>query len=429
MNSCYSRRVRSWRVLAFVVIFGAGCSIVTNLDGLHDRLDASAPSDGGADVLVDSAALDGSSVVDPIDVAVGVTHACAITRDGRVFCWGSNKNGECGQPPSTAQYRVPVQVAGVNDAKAITAGDGHTCIIRSSGVLSCWGDNQNGQLGVPLLETGPQSSTPVDVKGLGGGVTSASGGSGFTCVVRKDLQPFCFGVPTTKPCAAGLMPDAGVADPSAPRAIPGGPMLAVASGIEHTCFASSPSKNTYCMGTNSFGQMGQPPDATTCFPLLPANASGIPLVVGRYHTCTLRSGSVSCLGSNLEGEIANVTPTGTSTSDAAAITNWKTPPVSAVATKWQTTCAIASDKTVECVGSNVGGDLGRDSDAAFDSVPDKVQGVSGAIALSAGIVTYCAVVEGSPHNKIYCWGSNIKGTIGSGSDAAVGLPQQVALPE
>lgn len=38
----------------------------------------------------------------PRDIALGATHACAITREGAVACWGTNEFGEIGLPPSSA---------------------------------------------------------------------------------------------------------------------------------------------------------------------------------------------------------------------------------------------------------------------------------------------------------------------------------------
>ncbi|MGH1493117.1 MAG: chromosome condensation regulator RCC1, partial [Acidimicrobiales bacterium] len=50
--------------------------------------------------------------------------------------------------------------------KQVTAGDGHTCALLTTGRVNCWGDNLDGELGDG---TNADSSTPVVVQAVGGG--------------------------------------------------------------------------------------------------------------------------------------------------------------------------------------------------------------------------------------------------------------------
>jgi len=66
-----------------------------------------------------------------VQVSSGMRHACAISRDSEVHCWGRNDYGES-SPPSRAFVQV-------------SAGHSFTCGIRPNGAVECWGKNDMGQ--------------------------------------------------------------------------------------------------------------------------------------------------------------------------------------------------------------------------------------------------------------------------------------------
>jgi alpha-tubulin suppressor-like RCC1 family protein len=83
-------------------------------------------------------------------LASGWAHSCAVmaTPYNQVYCWGDNQNGQIGLDPSsspiqTTAFAVPL----VMEAAEVTAGAQHTCVLHKSGAVSCWGANGNGQLG------------------------------------------------------------------------------------------------------------------------------------------------------------------------------------------------------------------------------------------------------------------------------------------
>lgn len=63
----------------------------------------------------------------------GSDHACALTREGRVSCWGSASLGQLGGDSS------PTLVPGVSGATAVAAGPFGSCAVRPPGTLMCWG--------------------------------------------------------------------------------------------------------------------------------------------------------------------------------------------------------------------------------------------------------------------------------------------------
>jgi hypothetical protein len=57
-----------------------------------------------------------------------------------------NSNGQLGSGvTSTPATRDAVDVAGITDAVAVAAGDGHACALRRGGKVSCWGRSTSGQ--------------------------------------------------------------------------------------------------------------------------------------------------------------------------------------------------------------------------------------------------------------------------------------------
>ena len=103
-------------------------------------------------------------LTDAVQVEVGPVHSCALRRTGRVVCWGISHDGELGEGTiGYVQYLTPgPEVTGLTDAVQISIGDRHTCALRASGQVVCWGRNDSGQLGdgttinryVPVLVQG-----------------------------------------------------------------------------------------------------------------------------------------------------------------------------------------------------------------------------------------------------------------------------------
>jgi len=94
-----------------------------------------------------SAASPISGVTDAVEVAAGQAHGCARTSSGAVQCWGLNNLGQLGDGTGTDSVGTAVSVSGLTDAVQIAAYDHHTCAVRATGDVVCWGGNDAGQLG------------------------------------------------------------------------------------------------------------------------------------------------------------------------------------------------------------------------------------------------------------------------------------------
>jgi len=124
-------------------------------------------------------------------IAAGGEHTCALLATGGIKCWGANVEGELGNGSTSISQTTPVDVSGLADALQVAAGDFHTCAITATGAAKCWGYNGSGGLGDG---TTASSSLPVDVAGLESGVAGLALGNGHSCALKDSGALLCWGV-------------------------------------------------------------------------------------------------------------------------------------------------------------------------------------------------------------------------------------------
>src|SRR5689334_10063223 len=123
--------------------------------------------------------------------AAGTGHTCAIRGDGTLWCWGFGPDGELGTG-GTADQGLPQQVTtpAADGWAGVAAGAGHTCAVRADATLWCWGSGFFGQLGTGGIVGQPlpqQVTTPA-----ADGWTSVAAGGFFTCALRTHAL-WCWG--------------------------------------------------------------------------------------------------------------------------------------------------------------------------------------------------------------------------------------------
>jgi alpha-tubulin suppressor-like RCC1 family protein len=125
-----------------------------------------------------------------VDVDTGSGYTCATKMDGTAWCWGWNERGRLGDG-TTTNRSTPIQVTTLgSDVVDAKAGQYHACAIKRDGTLWCWGDNTGGQLG---NGTTTQSTRPIQVTAMGNQVLDFTVGFYFTCAIKMDGTLWCWG--------------------------------------------------------------------------------------------------------------------------------------------------------------------------------------------------------------------------------------------
>lgn len=93
-------------------------------------------------------------------ISAGAYHSLAIDKNGRLWAWGLNTNGELGDNSVTSRL-TPVSVLGlVKTFCEVIAGTNHSLAIDKNGKVWAWGLNVSGELGDKTTTT---KRTPVSV--------------------------------------------------------------------------------------------------------------------------------------------------------------------------------------------------------------------------------------------------------------------------
>lgn len=327
----------------------------------------------------------------------------------------------------------------------VTAGDAHTCALDTTGAVSCWGGNGNGQLGKSPVEL-TRSAVPVRVE-LGGTVKSIAAGAAHTCAVLDTDVVKCWGKNEQGQCgrtptAPYVLPDVVLApDNSADTSLRA---LKVVAGGNDTCALASAdtsprlddARTFYCWGDNLYGQTGTP---ATQYPVTRPNliaydrqnlGNGDMLVngasVGPTFTCArtfvgMPNGNVvkdvlRCVGSNFAG-VRNA-DAGAS-ADPTLLADGQGDfyvAVGVFAVGETHGCLRFADTTAGnvpafgCFGSN---DLGQGGTSASTRVVRPITGVEAtAVTDVAARGKVTCVIEG---NAVRCFGDNRAGQLGRGT--------------
>jgi alpha-tubulin suppressor-like RCC1 family protein len=372
----------------------------------------------GTKCLTSCAEIDGKPACnDPVDVSVGLAHACLLRRDGSVYCWGDNSFGQLGTKGPLTKSQ-PELVPLPDRAVKVVAGGGygaqssaaHTCAILVGGALYCWGSGESGQLGTGDLASRPEPM-PVGAAGI---VKQVALGAAHTCALNESNEVLCWGADTN-----GQVGDAGLPAPAIPN-----PALAVknakqvAAGDRHTCAVDN-AGFLFCWGLNQDGQLGNGDTMSRQFPVKatgPLASAVDEVALGDRHSCARKGQELFCFGNNYNGAVGSQqAPIG----PVPVPQKVDVPPVKGFDLGLERTGVLVGDGSVMMWGVQFLGDQGA---APLSPVPLEI-GQSGAARLSLGHTSSCVL---KPPGEIFCWGEDGAGQLGNGEPD--GTPSPTATP-
>lgn len=343
-----------------------------------------------------------------LSIAAGSHHSCALHRNGAISCWGRNQNGQLG---AEAKAEGQKKAAGIADAKAIAAGAGHSCAVRGNGEVWCWGRNLYGQLG-----NGQSADSQIPVRTRE--ITDAAditAGIAHTCISHKSGSVSCWGWNNSGQLGNGQKGetvDDNSADSATPVSVAGiSDAIVVRAGNLHTC-ALRRDGTISCWGHNWVGVLGNgessdPQDTHSADSALPVEVIGIDdaidIAAGRNHTCALhQDGTVSCWGHNYYAQLGNGRYRyGADSSVPVKVSSIDD--ATAVDAGSDHTCALRTGGTVLCWGDNESRQLGRNQTRRFSRLPVQVEGIADVTDISVGSFHTCALHQ---DGAVSCWGSD-----------------------
>ena len=266
-------------------------------------------------------------------ISAGGYHACALKSGGTVWCWGDDTYGQLGDgttgdPTLQSADRPAEGAAGerptLRGVVAISAGLFHTCALKGSGTVWCWGDDSYGQLGDGTTGDADHHRLKAVLvqRGSGdlSGVSAISGGERHTCARRDDGSAWCWGDDTFGQLGDGTTGNADHLRLKAMRVRRGSGYLTDVTGVtagRATVVPARAGGNAWCWGDDTYGQLGdgtdgecRPPAAQgRCGCARAADLTGVAAVsAGRDHTCARKAdGSAWCWGYGEFGQLGDGT--------------------------------------------------------------------------------------------------------------------------
>lgn len=345
-------------------------------------------------------------------------HTCFLDTDGAVTCWGNNDHGQLGSDDTAARV---VTVSFGRRIAMVTVG-GHSCALDHDGIALCWGPNASGQLGHGDTIA---HAAPVDVATERRFMRIAAGGA-HTCALNESGHAYCWGDNSWGQLGDGTRTPSATPVASATAAT----FIRLAAGARHTCGVTADGA-TLCWGDNFLGQLGRPRAVAAA--LVPAAVPGIPAATrvsaGHGHTCVVDTDRRGwCWGQNGIGQLGSGAPPGASPPVAVAAEA----PLDDLRAGYHHTCAVGVDGSGWCWGANtssepgdarITGQLG--SDVSWSNLPLPLPIEPPLDALAPGDGHTCALTRAG---AILCFGSNRLGQLGSPQPDRSTEPVQPPLP-
>ncbi|MCH9662245.1 MAG: Ig-like domain-containing protein [Gammaproteobacteria bacterium] len=270
-------------------------------DGANNSLGLDNTSDRTTPILVDNtndraAPAQVDDIAPWTQVSAGLSHTCAVAADSKLYCWGDGDDGKLGHGDVNART-TPTRVGSDANWVQVSVNSSHSCAVRTDGEIHCWGDGREGRLG---LGSDTSDRTSPNRVGSVSNWTQVSAGNSHTCGVRSSGRLYCWG-----DGANGRLGRDSNRDRLLPfRVGSAEDWTQVSAGASHTCAVNTDAE-LYCWGNGDSGRLGLDSDKDRTTPTRVGTAAHWTQVSARaFHTCAINdAGQLRCWGSGDDGRL------------------------------------------------------------------------------------------------------------------------------
>lgn len=186
---------------------------------------------------------------DVVAIAAGGSHNLAMRANGDLIAWGANDYGQTGipgRPVGTGAWAPPTRFAVERDVMAVGAGWLHSLLLKRDGTVWSWGYNSEGELG---LNDRTSRYSPTRIPTLSR-ITAIAAGPWHNLALGHDGALYAWGWGLY-----GQLGGISSADNLAPRMVGGDrDWVEIAAG-ERFSMAMKADGRVYTFGDNTFGQL------------------------------------------------------------------------------------------------------------------------------------------------------------------------------
>ena len=255
------------------------------------------------------------------------------------------------------------------ELQSVAVGRSHSCAL-SRGQVFCWGLGTDGQLGPPQTS----SYTPRKVEGLPAAAISVAASHNESCALLENGSVHCWG---PRPYSDDTAPTEYSLLAGSKRMTLGHWPCVVNRNGHVVCAPHGPNEDAWTLEQSGMVRELFGGGNTLCWISSSQRLTCGSLALGDFFKEEVEGTFISASPSGLQGNSAGV--------------------------GWSHQCAVASDRTLRCWGSNHEGQLGIEGE--HRETPKQVE-VGGVLSVTSGRSTTCALLS---DRTVRCWGANDRG--------------------
>lgn len=326
----------------------------------------------------------------------------AIDKNGTLYGWGDNSDGQITNSVSSAVISKPTKI--MDNVAQVSTGDGHTVALLDDGRAVGWGRNEYGELGFAT------NSLKNSVTELMKDAVDVTAGDGFTLIVTKDGAVYGAGNNESGQLGSGNYRDYTWFT----TVIDNGAMDAEA-GDEHSVVLMADG-SVRTAGSNEHGQLGIDSNTAASNNFNSISVKGASAVfAGGDSSGAIANGVLYTWGDNESGQLHNGDSSNLNYPEKV------TSGVVSIAMGHRHSLMLKDNGYISSVGAGVYGELF----STTSSITAEPSYVMGNVSVFSAGTDHAAAIDTS--GNLYTWGNNDKGQLGLGDFSMRSTPTKVKL--